>query len=344
MKNINENQWLIGIIILLILATLGAALWQGTQHVTSASVVASANDSAVINEPIQPIPLSIDLNQDKVKLGKRLFNETLLSVDNTKSCVSCHILASGGTDHLRYAVGINGATGTINAPTVYNSGFNFRQFWDGRAPTLQAQVSFPVQNPIEMGSAWDDVVRKLNGATDYAPTFRAIYGNGITADNIADAIATFEMSLYTPNSRFDQYLRGNKSAITADELKGYNLFKTYGCSSCHQGVNVGGNMYQRMGIIVDYFAARGNVIKNDLGLFNITGKEQDRYVFKVPSLRMVALTAPYFHDGSLQTLNEAVKAMAYYQLGRSISDEDISLIVQFLRTLPGENAELTAKP
>lgn len=343
MKKINEIHWLFAVSALLIVSSLGITLWQGTQHQTSASGPVLIGDGEVVNEPIQPIPVSITLDQNKVNLGRQLFNEPMLSSDNTKSCSSCHVLVGGGVDHLQYAVGINGSVGTINTPTVFNSGFNFRQFWDGRAATLEAQVSGPIQNPIEMGSSWDQVLGKLNASSAYVSSFRSAYADGITATNVADAIATFERSLTTPNSRFDQYLRGNTKALTADELKGYTLFKTYGCVSCHQGVNVGGNMYQRMGIVADYFVDRGNITRADFGLFNITGKEEDRYVFKVPSLRLVALTAPYFHDGSIPTLEEAVKAMAYYQLGRTVSAEDISLIVKFLKTLPGDNPELTPK-
>src|SRR5207248_406151 len=158
----------------------------------------------------------------------------------------------------------------------------------------------------------------------------------VTPPNIRDSIATFERTLMTPNSRFDRYLRGNEAAITSTEKEGYRLFNAYGCTSCHQGANVGGNMFQKMGVAVDYFGQRGEITKADLGRFNVTGEESDRYVFKVPSLRNVALTAPYFHDGSAPTLGAAVARMGTYQLGRSIPREDIGLIIQFLRTLTGE--------
>jgi cytochrome c peroxidase len=343
MKSFTEIHWMLAICAVLVLLFLGLALWQGTQYQTVAAMTSLSEPGDVVNEPIQPIPLHIDLEPGKVALGKRLFHEPLLSANNTLSCASCHVLNSGGVDHQQHALGINGADDPINTPTVFNSAFNFRQFWNGRAATLNAQIPGPIMNPLEMGSNWPDILMKLNASKDYVTEFAAIYRDGITPDNIVDSIAMFERSLYTPNSRFDQYLRGDTKAITADELKGYNLFKTYGCASCHQGMNVGGNMYQRMGIVSDYFADRGNITPVDLGLYNITGQEDDRYVFKVPSLRMVALTAPYFHDGSVKTLENAVALMAYYQLGRTISQEDVNLIVQFLRTLPGEHVELTAK-
>lgn len=343
-KKVTEVQWLIAVSVLTIVILLVVTLWQGTQRISASNLsAANVNADTAIAEPIQPIPLHIELDAQKVALGRELFNEAQLSQDNTVSCATCHHLSEGGMDGLKYGVGINGQVGNINTPTVYNSGFNFRQFWDGRAETLAAQVPGPVHNPIEMGSDWDAIVKKLQGSSHYVSAFASLYPDGITSDNIIDAIVTFERSLYTPNSRFDQFLRGDNSAITKAEKAGYELFKAYGCSSCHQGVNVGGNMYQRMGIVRDYFAERGNVLDADLGRFTITGNDQDRYVFKVPSLRMVAYTAPYFHDGSAPTLNGAVETMAYYQLGRSISDEQVDLLVLFLKTLPGENSELDTK-
>jgi cytochrome c peroxidase len=343
-KKITEVQWLIAVSILTVTILLAVTLWQGTQRISASNAsVVNVNADTSIAEPIQPIPLHIELDAQKVALGRELFHETQLSQNNTVACASCHDLSKGGMDGKQFAVGIDGQVGSINTPTVYNSGFNFRQFWNGRTESLTAQVPGPIHNPIEMGSDWDAIVEKLRASSHYVSTFASLYPDGITSDNIIDAIVTFERSLYTPNSRFDQYLRGDNSAITEAEKAGYVLFKTYGCSSCHQGVNVGGNMYQRMGIVRDYFAERGNVMDADLGRFTITGNEQDRYVFKVPSLRMVAYTAPYFHDGSAPTLNAAVETMAYYQLGRSISDEQVNLLVLFLKTLPGENAELDVK-
>lgn len=287
-------------------------------------------------EPIPPIPFVLNFNPRKVALGERLFHEPKLSRDNTIACVSCHNLALGGTDRLPVSLGVGGAKGTINAPTVFNSGFNFRQFWDGRAASLEEQINGPTHAANEMASDWPQILAKLQADPAYPPLFAAIYPDGVTAANIRDAIATFERSLYTPNSRFDRYLRGEADALTEAERRGYERFKNYGCVSCHQGVNLGGNMYQTFGVMGDYFADRGNPTEADFGRFNVTGEEKDRFVFKVPTLRNIALTAPYFHDGSAKTLEDAVTIMGRYQLGRPLTEEDIDLLVAFLRTLTGE--------
>jgi cytochrome c peroxidase len=286
-------------------------------------------------EPILPLPLRVDLDQRKVDLGRRLFLDPRLSHDNTIFCGSCHRLDMAGTDRRNRSVGIGGAVGDVNAPTVFNSGFNFRQFWDGRAATLEDQIDGPVQNPSEMGSTWAEVVGKLNQDPSYVAPFRELYRDGIQRASIKDAIATFERSLITPNSPFDRFLNGDQTALTAEERAGYQRFKAYGCVSCHQGINVGGNMYQTFGVMADYFADRGHPTKADLGRFNVTGLESDRHKFKVPSLRNVALTAPYFHDGAAATLDQAVDIMAKYQLGRTLPPEDRRLIVRFLHTLTG---------
>lgn len=296
----------------------------------------SANIRPSDREPIKPIPRELKLDARKVALGKKLFHEPKLSKDDTISCASCHDLRKGGTDQRARSLGINGAEGAINAPTVFNSGFNFNQFWDGRAHSLEEQINGPVQAVAEMGSKWEDVVSKLRRDPDYVAAFKESYPGGIERANIADAIAEFERSLSTPDSRFDKYLRGDQAALTADEKSGYEKFKAYGCSSCHQGANAGGNMFEQLGAMADYFADRGNITKADYGRFNVTGKEEDRYVFKVPSLRNVARTAPYFHDGSTERLETAVAVMGKYQLGQPLSPEDISQIVQFLKTLTGE--------
>lgn len=289
------------------------------------------------NEPIIPLPLNIPgLDSDKVALGAKLFHDPRLSKDKTISCASCHGLGSGGVDRLVVSIGIGGAKGPINAPTVFNSGFNFRQFWDGRAASLEEQIEGPIHAPAEMGSDWPLITARLRNIPDYVRAFNKTYAGIISPANIKDAIATFERSLFTPNSPFDRYLRGDTDALSAAAEQGYQRFKSYGCVSCHQGVGIGGNMYQTFGVLGDYFADRGNITKADLGRFNLTGDPADQYVFKVPGLRNVALTAPYFHDGSAQTLEEAVEIMGRYQLGRLLSGEDIQLISAFLRSLTGE--------
>ncbi|MCK5717510.1 MAG: cytochrome-c peroxidase [Thiomargarita sp.] len=298
-------------------------------------IILSLMQNVCAKEPITPIPLTMDLNPDKVALGQLLFEDKRLSHDNTIACVSCHDLAKGGTDQLSHSIGINDTEGDINAPTVFNSGFNFRQFWNGRAATLEEQVHGPIHHPKEMGSHWIEVINKLKKDQAYLKKFKALYPQGIQIQNIKEAIALYERSLFTPNARFDQYLRGNHKAISSDEKKGYTLFKQYGCIACHQGMNIGGNLYQVFGVLNNYFEQRGNITQADLGRFTVTGKEYDRYRFKVPSLRNVEITAPYFHDGSAKTLKEAVDIMAFHQLGRTIPEHEKQLIVIFLKTLTG---------
>lgn len=288
-------------------------------------------------EPVQPLPLTVDLNTDKVALGDKLFNDRLLSGDGTLNCASCHDLTRGGTDQAKVATGIRGQQGPINAPTVYNAMYNIAQFWDGRAKDLQEQAAGPVANPIEMGAQWDNVVEKLKQVSDYQNAFAKLYPEqGLTKTTVTDAIAVFEQSLVTPNARFDQHLRGNQNALTADEKTGYELFKT-NCTSCHFGPALGGLSFEKMGVKQDYFKLRGGQLTEaDNGRFNATKQEKDRHFFKVPVLRNIELTHPYFHDGSVDNLAEAVRIMGKVQVGKNFSDDEISKIVAFLKTLTGE--------
>lgn len=299
--------------------------------------LSALGEEAYINEPIRPIPLSLPLDNNKVALGEKLFNEPKLSHDDTISCAYCHNLSLGGTDGKVHSLGSDGSAAEVNTPTVFNSGLNYRQFWNGRAATLEDQIEGPTHNPREMNSSWPEITGKLGKDPAYVSAFFKLYPDlGIHEYSIKDAIATFECSLTTPNSRFDKFLRGDANAINADEKQGYQLFKSYGCTSCHQGTNVGGNMYQTFGVMADYFSDRGNEVQADLGRFNITGDEKDRHKFRVPSLRLVVLTPPYFHDGTADTLDKAIDVMAKYQLGRTIPMADKQLIIKFLGTLPGE--------
>lgn len=287
-------------------------------------------------EPLQPLPQNLPLSKAKIDLGRDLFFDKRLSKDDTISCGSCHDLAQGGSDGKDFSKGMGGMVGKINTPTVFNSGFNFVQFWDGRAASLNTQMGGPINNPDELGMSWESVIAKLKADPGYVTRFRTVYKSSIDEASIQDAIATYEHSLITPNSRFDRFLNGDAKAINDEEKAGYALFKSLGCSACHQGRNVGGNLFQKFGVLHDYFADRGNVTKVDYGRFNVTGLEEDRYVFKVPSLRNIALTAPYFHDASADNLDAAVVTMAYYQLGRQITSADRIRLVAFLRTLTGE--------
>lgn len=325
------------IICILSLSLLILVLSQHFQLTSESEEKTSAPMEAIaVQEPIQPIPIHSSLNKKRVALGDKLFHDPQLSHNNTISCASCHSLSTGGVDRLVRSIGINGAEGSVNAPTVFNSGFNFKQNWDGRSETLEDQIESTLKNPISMGSDWPEVISKLKDNPEYVKAFNQSYSDGMRSANIKDAIATFERSLSTPNSRFDKFLRGDSQAITAGEKEGYRLFKTYGCVSCHQGVNVGGNLFQKFGIMRDYFGDRGNETKADRGRFNITGNPEDLHVFKVPGLRNIALTPPYFHDSSTKTLEEAIAIMAKYQLGIDLSAEEINLIEQFLSALTGE--------
>ncbi|WP_020681185.1 cytochrome-c peroxidase [Marinobacterium rhizophilum] len=288
------------------------------------------------HEPITPISPIRTADPARTELGKQLFHDVRLSADNSVACVSCHDLSRGGADSRAHSLGIGGKPTAVNTPTVFNAALNFRQFWNGRADSLEAQIDAVIENPDEMGSKWPDVVAKLVQDANYKAAFSLAYPDGVTQANIRNAIATFERTLLTPDSPFDRYLLGDADAISADEKAGYLKFKQYGCVACHQGVNIGGNMYQKFGVMGDYFKQRGNPTDADLGRFLVTRNEEDRHVFKVPSLRNVALTAPYFHDASARTLKDAVDVMFRYQLGRAASQEDKASIIRFLKTLTGE--------
>lgn len=301
-------------------------------------VLAGRAPADVLNEPIKPLPVVNAENPARAALGRLLFYDKRLSANGLVACASCHNPKHGGADKAAHSQGFSGPTG-VNAPTVFNAALNFRQFWDGRANTLEQQVDMVIQSPVEMGSKWQDVIAKVSNDTIYQKAFSSVYPEGVTPATIENAIATYERTLLTPNSRFDRYLRGEADAITPDEKAGYLKFKQYGCIACHQGVNVGGNMFQKFGVMSDYFAHRGNPTDADLGRYRVTREEGDQHVFKVPSLRNVALTAPYFHDGTARTLEEAVDVMFRYQLGRVASAQDKAAIIKFLNTLTGEAPE-----
>lgn len=287
---------------------------------------------------IRPVAQSLEVDPAKVELGRILYHDTRLSVDNTVSCASCHGLNTGGVDNKQYSEGVYGQFGGVNAPTVYNAVYNFVQFWDGRAATLELQAAGPPLNPVEMGcTSFDQIIAKLAKDRALTKAFKAVYPEGWSEANITDAIAEFERTLITPNSRFDKYLRGDNTAITAEEKQGYELFVKYNCATCHAGVNLGGLSYELMGQYADYFVDRGlELTVEDNGRFKETACERDRHRFKVPGLRNVALTAPYFHDGTESELKEAVCKMGTYQVGVELTDADEDKIVAFLHTLTGE--------
>ena len=290
------------------------------------------------NEPIRPLPLEVDVDARKAELGNILYHDVRLSSDNTVSCATCHGLNTAGVDNKQYSEGVQGQLGGVNAPTVYNAVFNFVQFWDGRAATLAEQAAGPPLNPVEMASqSFDEIIAKLQADKQLTEAFTAVYPDGWNEANITDAIEAFEMTLITPNSRFDQYLRGNDEALTAEELEGYALFKKYNCATCHVGVNLGGESYELKGLRRHYFADRNTELTaEDDGRYKVTQDERDRHRFKVPGLRNVALTWPYYHDGSQASLKEAVCKMGTYQSGVELTDHEEELIVAFLNTLTGE--------
>ena len=295
---------------------------------------------ALAAEPIHPVPPPPDVNPRVVTLGEQLFHDPRLSRTGAVSCASCHVLAEGGDDGKIVSNGINEERGEINAPTVFNAGLYSTQFWDGRVETLEDQIDGPIQNPIEMGSMWPEVTDVLYDIPEYAREFDALYtpdedGDTITRDTVRQTIAAFVRSLHTTGSRFDRWLAGDEDALSPRELEGYRWFKHYGCHSCHQGSAAGGNFFMQFGVLNDYFHKRGNITEADRGRFNITGNKEDMYKFKVPSLRMVAHTAPYLHDGTAETLRDAVDAMFTYQLGRTAPDLHKEAIVCFLHTLAG---------
>lgn len=300
------------------------------------------------DEPVCPIPESVEFDKAKAELGERLFNDGRISLDGTITCATCHVLENGGADHTdeRVSEGINGLKGGVNAPTVYNSEFNVRQFWNGRAADLREQAEGPATNPVEMGDqTWDQICERLSKDKALVKEFEALYPEeGLTKMTVTDAIAEFERTLITPNSRFDKYLKGDKDAITPEELLGYEKFKENACATCHTGAILGGRSFEYLDIYGDYFSDRTDEIaynSDDDGLKGYTGKVEDLHKFKVPGLRNISLTAPYFHDGTFLTLEDAVKAMARYELGKDLTDKDIQSIVAFMNTLDGNNPHLS---
>ena len=286
-------------------------------------------------EPIQPVPAAKGQNPAMVGLGKKLFFDPRLSKSGFISCNSCHNLSMGGTDNLKTSIGDRWQQGPINSPTVLNARLNVAQFWDGRAKNLQEQAGGPIANPKEMGFTHELAVDVLRSIPQYVDEFNKVFGSRtVDIGKVTTAIAAFEDTLVTPDSRFDQWLKGNKKALTAQELRGYQTFKTSGCVACHNGPNAGGASFQKMGVVEPYKTA--NAAEGRVG---VTGKDADRFLFKVPTLRNVELTYPYFHDGEAATLAQAVDVMGRLQLGKKFSEQEISDVVSFLKTLTGKQPD-----
>ena len=294
--------------------------------------VAEAN----ANSPVQPLPRDVKTDPAKVALGNKLYHDVRLSGDNTLSCASCHGLDTGGCDQSPVSTGIDKQLGPINAPTVYNSAFQFAMFWDGRMGTLKEQAGGPVENPLEMGAKWPDVLPKLAADEALMAEFNAIYPE-LNDANVRDAIAEFEKSLLTPNSDFDKFMRGDVEAMSAEAKRGYELFVKQGCCTCHVGKILGGRSYEPMGYREDYFGSLNRELTDaDAGRYNFTKNEADRGKFKVPTLLNVAHTHPYFHDAATEDLKEAAAIMAEYNSGVTLSDGDLDALTAFLESLTGE--------
>lgn len=302
-----------------------------------AAVSGVAVSQAFREEPLKPIRPPQNINLGMVELGKKLYFDPRLSKSGFISCNSCHNLSMGGTDNIPTSIGDKWQQGPINAPTVLNSSLNVAQFWDGRAANLKEQAGGPIANPGEMAFSHTLAISVLGTIPGYVREFRQVFGKEkIDIDQVTLAIAEFEKTLVTPNSRFDQWLLGRDDALTAQEMAGYELFKDSGCIACHNGEAVGGATFQKMGLVAPYKSS-----SSAEGRSAVTGKDIDRFNFKVPTLRNVELTYPYFHDGAANTLAESVTIMGRLQLGRKFSPDENASIVAFLKTLTGDQPSFT---
>lgn len=292
-----------------------------------------------VNGPIVPIPVEMEIDERKVSLGRMLFHDVRLSGPRTVSCATCHSADSFGADGRALSMGVDGSVTRRNSPTVFNAAFNPTQFWDGRAADLEAQVDGPIENQDEMAASWDVIIPRLDKDPSYRRMFTTVYGDGITPGNVRNAIAEFEKSLTTPNSPFDRFLRGDEKAMSEKAMRGYETFLRMGCVSCHNGMNIGGNSFQKMGKMSDFFNDQ-TASNADLGRFEITEDPRDKFAFRVPSLRNVAETAPYFHDGSIASLKDAIQVMARHQLGYEMAPEDLEDVKAFLESLTGDKPKM----
>ena len=301
---------------------------------------------AYAQHALQPIPDSLATDIRKVTLGRKMYNEARVSLDGTLSCATCHVIDKGGADSrgTRTSEGIYGQFGGINAPTVLNAAFNVEQFWNGRAHTLADQAAGPPVNPVEMGDqTWEQICERLKEDASLVAEFQSIYPEGITQGTVTDAIAEYEKTLITPNDRLDQMLKGDENALTEEEKKGLAAFMDNSCAVCHVGKTLGGQSFETLGIYEDYYAAREqsnpDIVYNDddKGLAGFTGDTADLHRFKVPGLRNISKTSPYFHDGTQATIEDAVRAMFRFELGvKEAPESDVASISAFLRTLDGE--------
>lgn len=307
-----------------------------TQQGGKTEISGTEAPASLRNEPVKPIEPAVVADPALVELGKKLYFDPRLSMSGFISCNSCHNLSMGGSDNLKTSIGHRWTKGPVNAPTVLNSSMNIAQFWDGRAKDLKEQAGGPMANPDEMAFSHDLAIQLLQSIPGYVEEFSKVFGTDqIDIDQLTQAIAAFEETLVTPNSRFDQWLKGDDTAITAEELEGYELFKSSGCIACHYGSALGGNSFQKMGVVEPY-----NSASQAEGRVSVTGDEADRFKFKTPILRNVELTYPYFHDGEAATLSEAVDVMGRIQLGKVFDKGENAKIVAFLKTLTGDQPRI----
>lgn len=294
-----------------------------------------------------PIPADNPQSDAKVLLGKTLYFDPRFSEHGTLSCNSCHNVMAAGDDNRPNSIGMHDARGDRSAPTVWNAAFYSTQFWDGRAATLEEQAKGPVQNPIEMGMAsLDEAMSRLNKIPGYKPMFEAAFPdekNPISVDNAAKAVAAFERTLITPNSAYDRFVKGDKTALNEQQIRGMNSFAELGCKACHAGPNFSGpTLPMGSGFFMKFPTYPGSAydekfeLLDDTGRYQVTKDDDDKHLWRVPTLRNIALTAPYFHNGRVPTLDEAVLVMAKTQLNKDLSEEQVADIVAFLNGLSGE--------
>jgi len=305
---------------------------------STASAFAQADLSEAFLPMFMPLPTEApsptnELTEAKINLGRQLYYETRISKGGKMSCNSCHVLDKYGNDNLPFSPGHEGKLGGRSSPSVYNAALHIAQFWDGRAPSVEEQAKGPVLNPVEMGAPSEAfVIQVLKSMPGYVEGFKAAFPgetDPVNYNNFGKAVGAFERKLLTP-SKWDAFLKGNKEALSAEEKKGFATFAKTGCVTCHNGVAVGGMMYQKLGLVKAWPDLKDN------GRADITKSDGEKFFFKVPSLRNITETAPYLHDGSVKTLDEMVKRMAEYQLGKMLSEEEVASIITFLKALKGD--------
>lgn len=329
--------WKLAAASLLPIAVLGTVWLRPVPDASVPALAVRVAPEQVLDEPIRPIPPAGAMDPRVLELGKSLFHDERLSSDGSTSCATCHDITAGGDDGLPTSKGVAGSVGGRNAPTVLNAVHNFRQFWDGRAADLKEQADGPLLAEGEMGwGDWAELLAEIGRHPDLVRQFERAFGGPPTRERVLEALVAYETALVTPNAPFDRWLRGDSDALSPEAHAGYLEFKRVGCIACHQGVNVGGNMFQRVGRVqVSPFESPDRAADN-LGRFEVTGAQRDRFRFKVPSLRNVALTAPYLHDGSIEDLPSTIQFMAEHQLGEQLDDGQVAQIAAFLESLTGE--------